>query len=239
MKKNCEICAKELTTKRIFNMEIPSMIGHEDCMVLLKEQDLIKKNEQIIKKRKEEIANIIKKGFSDAAIDWRARTFDTWVENSENKPVVEFLKQWGINDKGLSLSGLAGVGKTHLLAALATHLATEKLIDFQFLRFPIWSDKMRSVNFEQAEQMVLEIQNVNLLFLDDIGANTITDHIESKFCRILDYRLEFKLPLFITTNLSSEDLKNTFSTRIVSRLFGLCDWIELDKLKKDWRIYGR
>jgi DNA replication protein DnaC len=234
---NCEICGGILKTRTLLNCTFPTMIGHEECTKILNKRDELEKKERQKKQAEQENLERLEIGFAGSSINWNARSFEQWVENSDNKPVVEFLKAWGTCTKGLVLSGTVGVGKTHLLAATANHLASRGF-KFRFHRFSVWADKIRAVDFSTAEQMILEASDVSLLFLDDLGSATITDHVEAKFCRILDHRLEFNKPLFCSTNLTEIELKSFFSPRIVSRLLGLCEWIELSNFKKDWRIYG-
>lgn len=63
------------------------------------------------------------------------------------------------------------------------------------------------------------VKTADLVVLDDIGVENVTKFVEETFTRILDYRLQYKKPTIITSNLSIEDLDTIYkSGRISSRV---------------------
>ncbi len=231
---HCPICGKFLLTKKLLNLSFPSYEGHNDCVKIIKKHERERLEEARKAERALEIEQLIHDGF-EGQINWKQRSWEQWVENSENKGVTELLKGLVHDSKGLLLSGTPGIGKTHLLAATAIQFAKEYERPFKFIRFGNWADEIRAVPPERTEMMTKELQQIPFLFLDDIGTSVISDHIEGKLCRILDYRLEFKLPTFISTNVSGDEINKIFSPRIMSRLIGLCEWIDLSDKYEDWR----
>jgi DNA replication protein DnaC len=235
MQKICKICKKIQQTKRLYGIDFPINEGHEECLIIERAQEEIKEKNKYEAEKQAHRQNLLFSGFAGASIDWRRRTWEQWVENDENKGVTELLKGLGYEAKGLVLSGAPGVGKTHLLVATAVQMVLDHGKEIKFIRFSTWADEMRSVNFEHAGEMLKTLQSSDALFIDDIGASSITEHIEDKFIRILDYRLEFNMQTYISTNLSQDEAAKAFSPRVFSRLTGLCEWINILNIKKDWR----
>ncbi|MEC3737016.1 ATP-binding protein [Bacillus safensis] len=63
------------------------------------------------------------------------------------------------------------------------------------------------------------VKTADLVVLDDIGVENVTKFVEETFTRILDYRLQYKKPTIITSNLSIDDLDTIYkSGRISSRV---------------------
>jgi len=233
--KLCPICKEELPMRKLFNKQYPSYAGHEKCVEIMNTRDQdIREQKRAIECRLEMEAELYG-CFAGASINPARRTWELWSENSENKAVTEFLRQWRYPNKGMVLSGGTGIGKTHILTAIAIAAFWQQGVRFKFIRVAEWADDLRSCQFERAKEMVTELKRASIVLFDDLGAGIITDHVESKLCMILDHRLEFNLPTFFSTNLSSDDMDKLFSARIMSRISGLCEWINLSAIKSDWR----
>ncbi|MEG1993739.1 MAG: ATP-binding protein, partial [Oscillospiraceae bacterium] len=66
-------------------------------------------------------------------------------------------------------------------------------------------------------QMVLES---DLLILDDLGTEHLTQFTRSVIYNIINTRIIEKKPTIISTNLETNELMEKYTDRIVSRLFG-------------------
>nr|MDH3176456.1 ATP-binding protein [Bacillus pumilus] len=63
------------------------------------------------------------------------------------------------------------------------------------------------------------VKTADLVVLDDIGVEKITDFVEETFTRILDYRVQHKKPTILTSNLSIDELDTIYKNgRISSRV---------------------
>lgn len=118
------------------------------------------------------------------------------------------------------LTGPVGVGKTHL--AVAAALNREETGDNVF--FATVSDlldQLRSAYSPDVpalpEDLLDQIKTVDLLVLDDFGAERSTPFAEDKLFQIINYRYEERLPTIITTSLDFREIEAS-RPRIASRL---------------------
>jgi len=73
-----------------------------------------------------------------------------------------------------------------------------------------------------------------LLFLDDLGAEKMSEWVAEQFYLILNFRYEAKLPTIITSNYSLGELSERLGDRIASRIAEMCDVVKIDG--KDRRL---
>jgi DNA replication protein DnaC len=66
------------------------------------------------------------------------------------------------------------------------------------------------------------LQSVELLILDDLGAEKSSDWVSEKLFEIIDYRYNQELPMLVTTNLVPEELKKQIGARNFDRLREMC-----------------
>lgn len=131
--------------------------------------------------------------------------------------------QWFINDvvnkvrprRWLSLLGASGVGKTHLAEAVAAILKKERpgwLV--QCWKWQKVVSMLRAGDWAFVEYLIKE---VDVLILDDVGAENTTPAILSALNRVVDGRLG-KWTM-ITSNLLPDNIRETLDARIASRLY--------------------
>lgn len=80
---------------------------------------------------------------------------------------------------------------------------------------------------------------VNLLFLDDVGVDPPSEWIKSTYWTLLDRRVDWQLPVVVTTNKPFEGKGEVLADRIglgaASRLLGLCGGKVIDMTGPDLR----
>ena len=115
------------------------------------------------------------------------------------------------------LSGITGCGKTHLASAIANELAASET-PVLMLTVPSLLDRLRATFAPDAPQTFSELYNlvesVDVLVLDDLGAQSSTAWAAEKLFQLLNERHVRGLPTVITTNLSLWE----FEPRLQSRL---------------------
>lgn len=111
--------------------------------------------------------------------------------------------------KGLYISGDLGVGKTYECIGLANALV-RKGEKVAFVKCASFINEMRKLVMNDSEAFnnyFNKIKTVKYLFLDDIGAESVSSFSRDDILfEILDYRMENKLCTVFTSNLSKENL---------------------------------
>lgn len=136
--------------------------------------------------------------------------------------------------KGIYIHGDCGTGKTHIAYALAKE--AEEVLKLN-VRFYNILDLMRHLKKDFSEEnKYLSEENTNfgkllafsgLLILDDFGTEKLTEWVEESLYLIINKRYENVYPIIFTSNLSPEKMVSKFGDRIVSRIIGSCDIVEL------------
>lgn len=132
-------------------------------------------------------------------------------------PAIEEMTKWmtDTKGKGLLLVGPAGTGKTMLLHTIPVLFLT------------MFSLK---IHYKNANSITPDDFG-KLLCIDDVGTeNTISDYgIKRDYFQEYVCHCEEKFwPLFISTNLTGEELNSRYDTRITDRLSRLCHPIRFE-----------
>lgn len=142
--------------------------------------------------------------------------------------------------KGLYLHGLYGTGKSYILGALANEF-TKLKIQTAILFVPEFFRELKSsLNDGTFEGKVDFIKKVPILMLDDLGAESNSEWTRDEILSsILNYRMSQHLPIFVSSNLSYEELERFYSriskgdidpikgSRIVQRIMAMTNPFEL------------
>lgn len=134
---------------------------------------------------------------------------------------ISYAEGFSLNSDNLLFMGKSGLGKTHLSLSIVKEV-TKK--GFNAVYGPAQSlfaaaEKERfgySGNTEKLD----EIMDADLLVIDDLGTEFMTNYVQSLFYDIVNSRLLRKLPTIINTNLSFEELESRYTPRITSRFIG-------------------
>ncbi len=149
-------------------------------------------------------------------------------------------------EKNLIFTGNTGVGKTFLTNCIANEvLKLGKTVLYQTA--PVMFDEINDAKFGKENSkfdLYENILNVDLLIIDDLGTEKITDTKITELFTIINTRLlnqNHKITkTIISTNLNVDELFKTYTTRIGSRLAGnyrflrfFGDDLRFKKAKKD------
>ena len=211
------------------------MFGQERIVPCLCKCGVEKRDaEEAERKRREKMMDIRRMrelGFADAEMqNW---TFDR--DDGKNEQIsqaarkyVENFEEMKSRGQGLLLFGGVGTGKTFISACIANALIDKG--------FPcLVTNFARLVNtlsgmFEGKQNYIDNLNNFDLLVIDDLASERDTEYMGEIVQNIIDSRYRAGLPIIITTNLTSEELKNPAEIRkkrIYSRLFEMCFPIEV------------
>lgn len=132
--------------------------------------------------------------------------------------------------RGIYIFGDVGTGKTHIAYSLHSSqypvAYCSRFWNTTELLHEIRADFARDINDKRRTEE--ELMSLNrLLFLDDVGAEKITDWVMETFYLIINKRYNDMLPIIFTSNYSIKELVERIGDRIASRIVETCDIIEL------------
>src|ERR687889_170434 len=146
----------------------------------------------------------------------------------------EYLESWEENREagnGLYFCGGVGTGKTHLAVAVMNELIRKKRVPSLFVTVPELLDNLREVYNKPGrnlDEWMDAVQNADLLILDDLGSERVTDWVRERIFVIVNHRYRESLPTIFTSNTGPKDLAQQLGERTASRIIAMCDWIALE-----------
>ncbi|AGK99508.1 ATP-binding protein [Clostridium pasteurianum] len=133
--------------------------------------------------------------------------------------IMDYIKNFSASNTNLLFYGNSGTGKTFLSNCIA-----KDLLDRGFLVIYRTADdliqELKQIKFENNSTLEDLLLNCDLLILDDLGTEQITDFSSTELFNLLNKRLLINKKMLISSNYSLEKLSRTYSERITSRLFG-------------------
>lgn len=194
----------------------------------------------------ENVKRLRRMGFPDA--DMQKWTFAN--DDHENEKISTVARKYVENfadmkkrGKGLLLYGTVGTGKTFISACIANALI-DKGYPCLVTNFARLTNTISGM-FDGKQEYIDGLNRFALMVIDDLASERDTEYMGEIVQNIIDARYRAGLPLIITTNLTSEELKHPAEMRkqrIYSRLFEMCIPLEVTgedrrkkKLKTDYK----
>ena len=135
-----------------------------------------------------------------------------------------FCDNFEKTDENLYIYGNAGVGKTFLTNCIAQELISKGhnvLYQTAYKTFSFLDDyKFGKIDRESNQFLFDLIYDCDLLIIDDLGTEFITQYTQAAFFDILNTRIAENKKTIISTNLSIDELSNMYSQRTSSRIAG-------------------
>lgn len=146
----------------------------------------------------------------------------------------ELLKAWRVHDGfGFFIVGPSGCGKSYALQALAKSIMFDDKDFSENERGLYWfsvakglDDIRREMN-DNGGELKIKITNCDYLFIDDLGAENLTEWAREQIYQVFEHRINFGLCTFITSNCTLDELKARYHERFISRLKEACVFMEL------------
>ncbi len=147
----------------------------------------------------------------------------------------DFVKGFNRDVKqGLLMEGDVGTGKSHLAVAILREIIRKGYSGLYYNSPDLLRDIRATFNDNAGvteDDLLEEITEVDLLVLDDVGAEKVSEFVLDRFYLIINKRYEGCKPMILTTNLLEETLRVRLGDRIVSRLDEMCQ--RFPKFPKD------
>jgi DNA replication protein DnaC len=165
-----------------------------------------------------------------------------------HRPVVDAARRFSRRieehldaGRGLWLMGPVGTGKT-TLAMLVSKAALEAGRSVAIYSLPRLLNEIRDTYRAERSHVVLldRLTAVDLLHIDDVGAERSNDWVLEELYSIVNARYEDQRSMLITTNiLDRQQLCEQIHERTVSRLTEMCDELPLlgddHRSERDWQ----
>lgn len=192
--RSCSECKKPFETSEIERMK-----------ERISKQELCNKCTKVLQKRQQELFAMICPPLY--------RGTDPFLLNPK---IWEAVLNWEYGPKGLGLVGISGIGKTRAaylilkrMSELGYKVQALNAIHFSKLCFDKFIDN-REIRLS-VEKQLTACYEADVLLLDDLGRERMSEYCEVEFYTILEYRTSHMIPTLWTTNASSETLRGIFS----------------------------
>lgn len=148
---------------------------------------------------------------------------------------IRYAAEFNEHSGSILMKGNTGLGKTHLSLAIANEVL-KKGYGVIYVSAPVLLQRLEKNYFsgERSDDIEQLVTDCDLLIIDDLGTEFKTQFSSSQLYNVCNSRILKSKPIIISTNLSPEQMKDDYSERFVSRIFGGAQ--TLDFLGEDIRI---
>ena len=158
---------------------------------------------------------------------------DGYRNRQQIKGLIDYIRNANPMEvkKGLYIQGDVGRGKTLLASCIFNHFVN--FMNVKFIKVEELIAKARDM-FNDDSIDIDKYKEADVLILDDLGVEKVTEYAEDVIYAIFDYRYVRQMPLFITSNIPASKLIELYpkhGKRISSRLVGekaMCEVMTLD-----------
>ena len=195
------------------------------------------RDSMLAKRRARGVSSVIPKRFRDVS-------FELAANDGITAPVLAAVRDFTDNietrleeGRGLWLMGDVGTGKT-TLAMIVSKAAAEAGRSVAIYSMPrLLARIRRTYDASPGEDSYLEfferLTSVDLLHIDDLGAEKRSDWVLEQLYAIVDERYQSQRSVVVTSNQDYAQLKAEIGDRVVSRLTEMCE--ELPRYGPDLR----
>jgi DNA replication protein DnaC len=206
-----------------------------DCTDQLLAEEKVRREQEDRQRRTRHLFNLsqLEGRFSDA-------TFSTWRHSPETehayKAATQYVEHWPERraaGDGLMFVGDAGTGKTRLAASIVRALVEQEAAAV-FQSVPTLLARIRASyggSGAREAQLMAALLDADLVVLDDLGAEQVTDWTLDRLFVVIDTRYLRRAPVIVTSNLLPNALIERMGitgARLVDRLSETCRVINFE-----------
>jgi DNA replication protein DnaC len=189
------------------------------------------REQQIGRRRAHSLSAVIPRKYRGASFDRPPVTEMAPAQVRAVRAFARDIEQHLDSGRGLWLFGDVGTGKT-TLAMLVSKAALDAGRSVAIYSLPRLLAELRTTFSEDSEQGYVELLDrltaVDLLHIDDVGAEKTSDWVLEQLYAIVNARYEEQRSIVITTNLKERsELADQINERTVSRLEEICEILPL------------
>lgn len=149
------------------------------------------------------------------------------------KIALRYVSEFPIHAENLYLYGPSGTGKTFLASCIARELLNEGNLVVYRTSAQLMDD-IKDIKFRDNKELETLIMDCDLLIIDDLGTEMVSDLAKTEIFNLINNRLLHKKKMIISSNLKLENIRDKYSERLSSRIIG--DFIFVPFFGDDLRL---
>jgi len=168
---------------------------------------------------------LLDKSFESFTLKYYSGKAENGLSERENMTVTynqckRYASSFSSMSDSMLMIGGTGLGKTHLSAAIAREVLAKGFFVLYDSAQSIF-DSYEAVRFgKESKGNVKKYEKSDLLIIDDLGAECMTQYTVAVFSSLLNWRIVNSKPTIISTNLTPKQIKKSYGERVYSRLMG-------------------
>ena len=149
------------------------------------------------------------------------------------KMALRYVLEFSIHAENLYLYGPSGTGKTFLASCIARELLNDGNLVLYRTSAQLMDD-IKDIKFRDNKELENLVMNCELLIIDDLGTEMVSDLAKTEIFNLINIRLLHKKKMIISSNLKLENIRDKYSERLSSRIIG--DFIFVPFFGEDLRL---
>ncbi|MFZ2257042.1 MAG: ATP-binding protein [Clostridiaceae bacterium] len=149
------------------------------------------------------------------------------------KMALRYVSEFSIHAENLYLYGPSGTGKTFLASCIARELLNDGNLVLYRTSAQLMDD-IKDIKFRDNKELENLVMNCELLIIDDLGTEMVSDLAKTEIFNLINIRLLHKKKMIISSNLKLENIRDKYSERLSSRIIG--DFIFVPFFGEDLRL---
>lgn len=136
---------------------------------------------------------------------------------------MKYAREFSPESGSLLFTGGTGLGKTFLSGCIARCVADNGhsvVYDTAIHLFSDFEAVKFGENTEHARRQTQKYTACDLLIIDDLGTEMVTQFTVSVLYQVINSRLMERKPTILSTNMSPEEIRSRYSPQIASRILG-------------------